>query len=200
MIWNAVKQLVPRPLKRSVKRAVHATLDSARYHCSKGKPDSGRGSSRHIIFVCKGNICRSAFAEYYLRRELSDETFLIESCGLDVDQGFVSPPEAIRVATEFELDLVPHRSKGLAACDLQHADLILPMEYRQYQRLTALLPGMQSRIILMRDFAPWPDRLFCNIDDPYGSDDQEFRRCFKRLQRSLDGLKNHLEIPGSQHS
>jgi len=197
MIWNMLKQLIPHPLKRTVKRALHNTWDSTRYCCSKGNLESGVRSRRHVIFVCKGNICRSAFAEYYLKRELSDETLLVESCGLDVDQGFASPPEAVRVAKEFDLDLEIHRSKGLSSCDLQTADLILPMEFRQYQRLKAMFPGKQSRIRLLRDFAPWPDCLLCNIDDPYGSDEDEFRRCFKRIQRSLDGLRNQLVVQES---
>lgn len=192
MFWNMLKQMVPQPLKRLLKRVSQNVCDSARYRFSRKNFDSG--NRRHVIFVCKGNICRSAFAEYYLRREVSVGTYRIESCGLDVDQGVFSPPEAVCVAKEFELDLGLHRSKGLVSCDVHNADLILPMEFRQYQRLKAMFPGEQTKIRLLRDFAPWPDRLLCNIEDPYGSNEKEFRRCFKRLQRALDGLKSHMAI------
>jgi protein-tyrosine phosphatase len=152
---------------------------------------------RHIIFVCKGNICRSAFAEHYLRRQVPDGTLRIESCGLDVDQGTFPPAMAVRVAREFGLDLALHRSKGLVACDVHNADLVLPMEFWQYLRLTAMFPDEKGKIRLLRDFAPWPVRLFCNIHDPYGFGENEFRRCFRRLQKALDGLKNHLSVEGN---
>jgi protein-tyrosine phosphatase len=111
-----------------------------------------------------------------------------------VDQGLFSPPEAVCIAKEFGLNLELHQSKGLAACDVHNADLILPMEFRQYLRLRAMFPREQRKIRLLRDFAPWPDRLLCNIEDPYGSNENEFRRCFKLLKRALDGLKRHMAI------
>lgn len=192
MIWNILKQAIPTPLKRTVKGAFRNACDSVRYRYSENKFDSG--SRCHVIFVCKGNICRSAFAEYYLKHKVPKGLHTIESCGLDVDQGLYSPEEAVSVAKEFGLDLTQHRSKGLASCDVRNADLIIPMEYRQYLRLKAIFPSELHKIRLLRDFAPWPDRLLCNIQDPYGSSEKGFRKCFKQIQKSLDGLKSHLTI------
>jgi len=177
-----------------MKRGFQNAWDSARYRCAGKNFDNG--SWRHVILVCKGNICRSAFAEYYLKREIPAEIYRVESCGLDVDQGLYSPPEAVSVAKEFKLDLELHRSKGLSSCDVHNADLILPMEFGQYLRLKAMFPNHHNKIRLLRDFAPLPDRLLCNIEDPYGANETEFRRCFKQLQRALDGLKRHLVVQG----
>lgn len=192
MIGDALKNMVPKPLKRLLKQALQSAGDSLRYRLARQPVDSG--SRRHVIFVCKGNICRSAFAEYYLKQELPGGRHRIESCGLDVEQGLFSPHEALCVAKEFELDLESHRSKGLASCNLHDADLILPMEFRQYLLLRGMFPGKQSKIRLLRDFAPWPDRLLCNIYDPYGAGEDEYRRCFKRIQRAVDGLKSQMAI------
>jgi len=195
-MFSWFKRMVPRPLKRIMRQALQDIWDSARYQLSVNKFDVGR--INHVIFVCKGNICRSAFAEYYLRRQIPDGIFRIESCGLDVDQGLFSPPEAICVAKEFQLDLELHRSKGLASCDVHNADLILPMEYGQYLRLMAIFPRENNKIRLLRDFAPWPERFICNINDPYGAGEKEFRRCFRHLKSALDGLKSHLAIAGNK--
>jgi protein-tyrosine phosphatase len=45
---------------------------------------------------------------------------------------------------------------------------------------------------LLRDFAPWPFNLFCNIYDPFGLGEGEFRRCYKLMGKSLEGLKDHF--------
>jgi protein-tyrosine-phosphatase len=99
---------------------------------------------------------------------------------------------AVHIAKEFELDLERHRSKVFTSCNMHNADLILPMEFRQYLRLLSIFPEKRQNIRLLRDFAPWPDRVFCNIDDPYGTGENEFRRCFRLLQRAINGLRHYL--------
>jgi len=32
-----------------------------------------------------------------------------------------------------------------------------------------------------------------NIEDPYGKDLDEFRKCFKRIERCVEGLFNEIE-------
>lgn len=190
MNLNRLKALLPRSFKRAVKLTLRNIWESAAYRVSRRRSDDEHW--RHLVFVCKGNICRSAFAEFYLKSSvstMSHETIRVESCGLDVDQGIFSPPEAIEVGGEFGIDLSSNRSKGLPACDLQSADLIVPMEYRQYLRLKTMFPDMQKKIKLLREFSPWPDRIICNISDPYGLEEKEFRYCFRKMQRALDGLK-----------
>ena len=187
---SMIKGMLPRPLKREVRRLVQNAWESPAYRITRRRPTDG--TVRHVVFVCKGNICRSAFAEYYFRSVVPEGTLRIESCGIDVNQGDFSPPEAVKVSREFRIDLSGHHSKGIAACDLQNADLIVPMEYGQYLRLTTLRPESKGKVSLLRDFAPWPERTLCNIYDPYGLGESEFRRCFLILQRALDGLKDHL--------
>jgi protein-tyrosine phosphatase len=148
---------------------------------------------RHIVFVCKGNLCRSSFAEYYLKLLLSDQTIKIESCGLDVDQGGFSPQDAVMVGKEFGVDLSMNYSKGLAACDLPNADLIVTMEYKQYRRLKNIFPENTKKIRLLGEFLPWPECLRCNIFDPYGLGPIEFRKCFRDIQRALNILKCKID-------
>ena len=196
MIVSRLKKTLPRPLKRLLRRVWQNSWESVRYQLLVKNLPAGRIS--HVIFVCKGNICRSAFAEYYLRRQLPNGILRVESCGIDVDQGIFSPPEAVNIAKDYQLDLQSHRSKGLASLDVNNADLIIPMEYGQYLRLKTLYPAQTGKIYLLRHFAPWPERFFCNINDPYGAGLNEFRRCFRRIKRALDGLKSCLAAGAEQ--
>lgn len=190
LIFKRLKGLLPPPIKRAVRHTLQDVYESIMYFISR--ENVFYGDLHHVVFVCKGNICRSAFAEYYLGLLVPKGTLKIESCGLDVDQGGFSPSEAIRVGREFGVELGMHRSKGLTASDLQNADLIVPMEYGQYLRLLAMFPDYKRKIKLLRDFISWPARLKCNIYDPFGLGEGEYRRCFMGMQIALDGLKKYI--------
>jgi len=54
-----------------------------------------------ILFVCKGNICRSPFAEAIARslyRNGADPAFRFASAGIDVERSLSPPQEAILAA------------------------------------------------------------------------------------------------------
>ena len=192
-MFAALKKFFPRSFKRPGKRVLQSLCDSVAYRF--GRRQAGIGKIRRLVFVCKGNICRSAFAEHYLRSLGAGANVRIESCGLDVDQGGGPPPEAVQIAGELGLDMSAHRSKGIIECDLQGADLVVAMEYGQYLRLRKQFPSPKGKVRLLRDFAPWPESLACNLYDPFGLGEKEFRRCFIRMERALIGLNRHLEAP-----
>lgn len=186
-----IKEFVPPSFKRRVKLFLKDIEESCAYSFSRTRHN--REVVRHVVFVCKGNLCRSVFAEHYLRLLLTDHEIKIESCGLEVDQSGFSPPEAVQVGREFGIDLSANRSKAVSACEMQKADLIITMEFRLYLELKAMFPEMEEKIKIIREFAPWPDRLVPNISDPYGLGIEECRHCFRKIQRALDGLKLKLE-------
>jgi len=190
-----VKELIPGKFKRTAKRTFRSLLESTKYWLIK--PGSDKKQFRHIVFVCQGNICRSVFAEYYLRAHVSDESTKIESCGLDVVKAGSSPQLAVQVGRDFGLDLGSHLSKSYLVCDIQKADLIVPMEYPQYRKLIEMYPDYKHKIQLLRDFSPWPEKLMCNIYDPYGLEETDFRQCFGHMKKALERLSkiaiNHGE-------
>jgi len=190
-MFDKVKAKHLRGFKQSAVGFIRNIFESFAYYLNR-KPH-GDPNPRHVILVCRGNICRSAFAEHYLKTKLSGEFAKIESCGTDVNRSTDSPPNAVKVAAEFGVDLSRHASKGMNACDLEGGDLILPMEYSQYRDIKKLYPKYKNKVKLLKEFAPLPQRLFCNIYDPFGLSDDEFRRCFREIQIALDGLNNHLQ-------
>jgi protein-tyrosine phosphatase len=151
---------------------------------------------RKVVFVCKGNICRSAFAEHLMRGEFKNGSISIESGGLNVDTTTKSPNEAVATATNFGVDLAGHSPKGFEHCDVENADLILAMELWQYKKLRQLYPKKLDNIMLLREFTPFPENLLCNIDDPYGQNERTFQRCFMQIRRAVRNL-NKIAAPRS---
>ncbi|MBA2883012.1 protein-tyrosine-phosphatase [Desulfosalsimonas propionicica] len=191
-LHQQIKSLFPRSLKRKSKTGFQNVLQSAGYRWSRKR--NAMKKADHIVFVCKGNICRSVFAEHALKNMLPRTGIKVESCGLDVDRQTPSPQEAVEAAGKFGVDLRGQLSKRLENCNLQNADLIVAMEYDQIGRLTGLYPEYRNKTVLLREFAPFPVNVVCNINDPYGLEPKEFARCFGLINKSLRGLISRTKL------
>lgn len=182
------KTYISKSLKRRVKLYTINCKQSIQYFLEEDR-SLRITKPYYIVMICKGNVCRSVFAEYRLRRIVKNDKIIIESCGLDVDQGNCAPEKSIETARYYGIDLSAHRSKGLSECNIEKADLVLAMELKQYRRLVSLFPNKKARIKLLRKYAPFPFSMLCNIDDPYGCNNKEYIKCYSLIDTSLKGLR-----------
>jgi|APEBP8051072661_1049379.scaffolds.fasta_scaffold02496_2 protein-tyrosine phosphatase len=136
-----------------------------------------------LVFVCKGNICRSAFAAEKARMLGRRAT----SAGLEADPGKPADERAQRAARRRQVDLSQHRSQTIPGLAPQAGDLLIAFEPEQAQRLvaaTATQRGVQVTLLGLWHRQPW----WAYLHDPYGHPDHYFDRCFDRIEQSLDGL------------
>ena len=188
-----LKNLIPNKNKRFLKHLLRNLIDSFQYYVLDKQIINGiEKRPKRVIFICKGNVCRSPFAEKRLECLTSNLNIITDSCGLDVDQGNFPPDDSITAAKTFSCDLEGRRAKGIADCDILNADLIIPMEYGQYRKFIKLFPGKKKNIRLMRSFAPFPYSLLCNISDPFGWGLHEFEKSFQLIDDSLQALVKDL--------
>lgn len=150
---------------------------------------SQRRRPNRVVVVCYGNICRSPYAEASLRRRLSREGVH----GVEITSaGFIGPDrpannQGSALALAAGLDLSAHRSRLFTSADAEGADLILVMTREQRDRLLREFGVAEHQIELLGDFdvSDPPNR---EIPDPYGRPDEEFRRVFGQIERSIEGL------------
>jgi protein-tyrosine phosphatase len=140
-----------------------------------------------LVFVCRGNICRSAFAEAYLRK--ASPTLDVVSAGLETDPGTPPPGEACRAARALGVDLEGHRSRSLPALEQHAGDVFFVMEPWQ-ARAAVLGPARDAgRAHLL---ALWLRPPRAAIADPLGGPPEAYDRCFRSVmaaaERILDGL------------
>lgn len=100
---------------------------------------SAAARAARILFLCKGNLCRSPFAELALRKLLPNGIEVL-SAGFRPPAGRHSPKQAILAASKFAVDLSKHRSRVLDAQIASWADLILFMDFECEQVLRAKMP------------------------------------------------------------
>jgi protein-tyrosine phosphatase len=184
----SLKSKIPKRTKKLIK-CIYRDLKDSIYYKSKFQrpiPHLDFNSKKHIIFICKGNICRSPFAEHMLRKLIQDKNRCkIESCGLSDTCGSKSPQAAITIAEKFGIDLSKHRSISIRCSDFQSADIIFTMDLGQAKQIRRLFPEKADNIYLLRKIAPIPYSLFTNIEDPYGLEYVDYIKCFSIIQKSL---------------
>lgn len=194
-VLQLIKEIIPSQIKRRIKSLFKNLIDSAAYYLKDGMMGNKIEGSNKILFICKGNICRSAFAEYRLKMitQQASMDFDIYSCGIDANQSSQSPHDAITVAREYGLDLTNHVPKLVTSTYMDEADIILAMEYHQFMILKKLYPNHTDKMGLLREFMYFPQNLLVNIDDPYGWGIPAFRKSFGMIDISLRGFVKRLD-------
>jgi protein-tyrosine phosphatase len=152
---------------------------------------------RSILFVCKGNICRSPFAAFHaeaLCRELGVAGVRNTSAGIRPSQANACPADALATAARRGYDMRSWRPVLLTTELMDAFDLVVVMEVAQLQTLRARWPQHASRIVLLSLFGEAADRRGLdawsrlNIADPFGRGPEAFERCYARLDLALRAL------------
>jgi protein-tyrosine phosphatase len=151
---------------------------------------------KSVLFICKGNICRSPFAEYKAKdiAELYGLNKLnIASAGLRVNKPESPPKIAIKAARKFDVKIHAHISSGLTLKMIEEYDLIIVVEATQLRMLRKKFPKYRHKYFLLTSFEK--DNTIVskgydtyNIKDPYGKTLDIFTACYKRIEPILKNL------------
>ncbi|HWP65304.1 MAG TPA: ATP-grasp domain-containing protein [Candidatus Limnocylindria bacterium] len=139
--------------------------------------------ARDVLFVCKGNICRSPFAEAYLRSRLNGRAVHVHSAGYHPKRNRPCPAEAVAAAHELATDLAPHRSRILDAAMVQAADAIFTFDQENFTTVLARHPDARHKVHQLSALAGGDA---AEIRDPFGGTIDDFRRTYDRIRRALD--------------
>jgi protein-tyrosine phosphatase len=149
-----------------------------------GRAATRRGADsqiKRIVFVCQGNICRSAFAEVRARRlGLSTTSF-----GLATRSGLPADAAATRAAAALGVDISGHRTTARADFTARPGDLLLAMETRQLRQIKADadLTELPRSLLGLWTLPPTP-----HLHDPFSLSDAYFLTCFRRIETAVDRL------------
>ena len=180
---------------RSAKRSLADALNALRYRMLVNR-QAFPAMPRSILVVCKGNICRSPLAEAYLKYlvEKHGLPMVVHSAGLDTSFGKPAHHLAQAVGTEGGLVLGNHATKPLHKDQVEQADVILVMEWRQRRRVIKLYPHARPKVFLLRQFY---DQSVKEVADPYSGTLKDFQTCFSMIKRACDVLIAKV-LPSSQ--
>ena len=143
-----------------------------------------RGKAR-VLFVCKGNICRSPFAAAVVNGKGQAKGLVARSAGSIPLVGRATPEVALQVAAGLGVDLSRHRSAVLGRDLADWADIVFIFDRAQETAIRAIAPELLGRThylgALVREGA-------LEIADPIGGDEDRFRQVYGRIAELVDEI------------
>jgi protein-tyrosine phosphatase len=142
---------------------------------------------KKVLFVCTGNICRSAMAEHLLRHLSKTKNLGLEvrSCGTAADSYFEVPEIVHKLLTERGVEPFEHTARLVTREPLAWADLVLAMTAGHAEQLREKFPEFSSKIRVFREQAGFGEE---DVADPMGLSDEEFAQCLEVIEEGFDAL------------
>lgn len=152
------------------------------------------GAEGRLVFVCHGNIMRSAFATQVARSCAPQLVSRIVGAGTHAVAGRRAQDAAIEVGRELAWPLDAHTATPLAKLGLTAHDVIVCMDALNEANVAAAHPALSGRVFRVGDIETGSasiahaDR---EIRDPYGEGLPVTRDAFERLARLTRQWVNH---------
>jgi protein-tyrosine-phosphatase/predicted ATP-grasp superfamily ATP-dependent carboligase len=190
--WDGAKLQDPAPFVRELQRVVGGEVGAvvrrargiaAQRVAARTSPRRAKRYPRvrNVLFLCYGNICRSAYAGAKMD-ETNGVSHSIRSAGFHPRSDRATPEDFLRVANRRGVDLSQHRSRRVSLDDLDWADLVVLMDQRNYELLRDLDPRSLRKVVWLGAL----DRgRGIEIDDPYGESDERMEAVLDRLDACL---------------
>ena len=148
-----------------------------------------------ILFVCLGNICRSAAAEAVMKKLVREQNltlrFEIDSAGLiNYHEGEPADPR-MRAHAARRGYVVDSISRPVRTTDFFDFDLIIGMDDRNIDELKHRAPDLvnEDKIHRMTDYSR--NKLYDYVPDPYYSGAEGFELVLDLLEDACAGLLAH---------
>lgn len=142
-----------------------------------------------VMFICTGNICRSAMAHAMLEKKAKQENKDIEvySCGIFAENGDIPTNEAIQVMKEYNIDLTKHRATNIRNSNIKDMDIILCATTSHKNNVLIMYPELKGKVYTMKEYAGY-DKKDWDISDPWGYGIDVYRSCAKEIENCIKNI------------
>jgi protein-tyrosine-phosphatase len=146
-----------------------------------------------LLFVCHGNIMRSAFAQAHARAVAQVNSAplaeRIDGAGTHATAGAPAHPDAITAASTLGVSLTGHRARPLGTVAAAGGLLVVCLDRAKEARAMVWAGEHAHRVFLIGDAAGGDSR---EVLDPYGHGPATAERAFERVRAHVDTWLDRL--------
>lgn len=146
---------------------------------------------KKIVFVCTGNICRSAIAHHYMQKKVKslnkENDYLITSCGIYAVYGEKSTNNAIEAMKKYNVDMTNHRATPIEDSNILDVDLVICMTTNHKRDILAMYSNLKGKVFTLKEYVD-PSIEYKDIDDPWGLSLNVYDSCAKEIVKYVDKL------------
>jgi len=188
--WNAYAQIGPK-----ARRIYLRSLILDKLHIRSMDQRTVPAGARSFVFVCFGNIMRSAMAEAIFLKVLAEhgheKEVHVVSAGLHAIPGREAHPWAQIACEHAGLSIAAHRSKLVTIEMIEQADAVFAMDFQNRAELLTRYPEAQHKIFMMTAYGDSSERSR-EISDPYFGNEESTKACFGLLESCIRRLEESL--------
>ena len=137
----------------------------------------------NVLFVCSGNTCRSPMAEGIFKTLIDRKYCEVRSAGTIAMGGLTAAGYAQQVVKEYGGSIDRHQTKSLNRELVDWADLILVMEYKNYEAILEINPDAVVKTFLLREYKRKTG--YNEVPDPVGRDLNAYHLAAKKMLPAL---------------
>lgn len=151
--------------------------------------------SKHVIFVCTGNTCRSPMAEGLMRKALAGRNDLTSSsAGVAAFPGSSASPETLEVLRQRGASLENFRSQVVTKELLEQASHVFTMTEGHLQMLASRFPEFEDKYHLLREFSGIRDkREGIDVPDPIGMGAPAYEEVAKVIEAAIPNIIAYVD-------
>jgi len=161
---------------------------------------------KKILFVCLGNICRSAMAQGVLEAELAARNITdvdVDSAGTG-DWHTGNPPDARAISTAKTqgIDISSQRARQIKPDDFKEFDMILAMDKDNYQDIMEIaeraniVQNDRKKVSMCLDYSSIARGE--DVPDPYYGAEGGFMQVLALLEDACGGIADHVTSTSAQ--
>ena len=142
-----------------------------------------------VMFICTGNICRSAMGQALLEKRVKELNKNIEvySSGIYAYTGDKATNHAISIMKNYNVDLENHRATYIKETDIIEMDLILCATKNHKDIILEEYPKLQNKVYTIKEYAEYDLKGGdIDINDPYGGNLESYKKCATEISDCIE--------------
>ncbi len=135
---------------------------------------------KQILFICSGNVCRSAMASSYFNTFAEELGIYAKSAGIEAAPGDEMTEMAKRVMLRDDIDGSDHRSQAISSYLIDESDLIVTMTRQQLMLISSIFPEAAERAVMLQTGK--------DITVPREDSDDSYSYCYGQVKVGVNAL------------